>query len=112
MMRPRQTTTTWRIAFPSDSIGAVRRSPRPCDAGGGAAGERLSAGRFMACLEALVVRALDELLHERALVGRGHVELELDPVEEVQELRRLELALDVHRAEGVRLRLDGLSVGG
>src|SRR5450432_2934777 len=114
-MRPRHTTTTCRIALPMACSGTVRRKGRPGGACGGGR-ERLSAGRLMLMsglfLEALVVGALDELLHERALVGRRHVELELDAVEEVQELRCLELALDVHGAERVGLRLDGLAVGG
>src|SRR5216683_4681333 len=108
-MRPRHTATTCRTALPSVSTGAVRRSGRPAGAGGGGA-ERWLAGRLIRS-QALVVGALGELLHERTLVGGGHVELELDAVEEVQKLRRLELALDVHGAEGVGLGLDGLAVG-
>src|SRR5262245_23787223 len=67
---------------------------------------------YLIVSEVLVIGALLQLLHEGALVRRRHVELQLDAVQKVQQLRGLELALDVHRAERVGLARDLLSAGG
>src|SRR5262245_45342654 len=67
---------------------------------------------YLIVSEVLVIGALLQLLHEGALVRRRHVELQLDAVQKVQQLRGLELALDVHRAERVGLTRHFLSAGG
>src|SRR4029079_2855995 len=59
--------------------------------------------------EALVIAGLLQFLEKRALLAAGGVQLHLDAVQEVKELRRLQLPLHVEAAERVDLGLRGLA---
>src|SRR4051794_10854348 len=101
----------WRMAFGPIGRGALTRGAGAPGAGGIACesglvgGMRLS-GHWRSASEVLVIGALLELLHEGPFVRRGHVELELHPVEEIEELGGLELSFDIHGPERIGLRLD------